>query len=336
MLKDLKSDLKEGRLRGLYVFHGPEDYLKDHYVSEVRGRVADGDGTFGAMNVTVFEGVPEAGAFIAALQTVPFFAERRLVIVKDSGFFKAGAKGALDPIEALSAIPPTTVAVFVEGAIDKRLKSVSYAKKEGLLVEFGYCGVPELTVWVRNVLKPSGLRVSDAAAEALARIGLSGMYGLKGELEKVALYFSGRDAELGLRDVEGFCVRRLSDKVFDLVDLAVSGDMAGAYSILTDMLELRESPFKIMHLLGRQCRLILEMKGLAEEGVRPGGMASALGMQPFLVGKMERQAKRYGKKMAEGLVSDGFFLELAVKTGNMGERAALDAMIADIGRFAGR
>ena len=56
---------------------------------------------------------------IGLADTMPFFAEKRLILMEDSGFFKGGA-GADELTEYMGGIPESTCLVFVESEVDKR------------------------------------------------------------------------------------------------------------------------------------------------------------------------------------------------------------------------
>ena len=81
------------------------------------------------MNFNHYEGKGmDINEIIGIADTMPFFAERRLVLIEDSGWFKGGAGG-----EEMSAymehIPDTTCLVFVETEVDKRSKLFKAVKK---------------------------------------------------------------------------------------------------------------------------------------------------------------------------------------------------------------
>ena len=64
-----------------YILHGDEEYLKAERVADLRARVA-GD-TVGDLNIVELDGRTIAvGEVLNACYAVPFFGERRLVIVQ--------------------------------------------------------------------------------------------------------------------------------------------------------------------------------------------------------------------------------------------------------------
>ena len=117
-MKTLNEDLKSGQFKQVYLLCGEEGYLKKQYKNRfVKAMLPEGD----TMNYSYYEGkntpVKEA---IDLAETLPFFAERRLIVFENTGFFKTAA-GA-DLADYIKDMPETTCFIFVEEEIDKRNK----------------------------------------------------------------------------------------------------------------------------------------------------------------------------------------------------------------------
>ena len=119
-MKQLNEDLKTGKLKNVYLLCGEEAYLKRQYRNRIRRAVIpEGD----TMNYAYYEGknipVPE---IIDLAETMPFFAERRLIVIENSGFFpstrislgrRIKAQSAGDKVRALTAEIPTATAMVI-------------------------------------------------------------------------------------------------------------------------------------------------------------------------------------------------------------------------------
>ena len=113
-MKTLNADLKSGEFRPVYLLYGDESFLLRSYKGRFMQKVAGGDG----MNTAYFEGKDiNEDDVITAGDTMPFFAEHRLVVVENSGWFKGSVEKIADWIPEM---PDTTVLLFVEGSVDKR------------------------------------------------------------------------------------------------------------------------------------------------------------------------------------------------------------------------
>ncbi len=80
-MKTLNADLKSGEFKQVYLLYGNEAFLKRSYKKRLKaGIVGDDD-----MNFAYFEGKDaDPDAVIDSAETMPFFGERRLVMVEDS------------------------------------------------------------------------------------------------------------------------------------------------------------------------------------------------------------------------------------------------------------
>ena len=88
-MQTINEDIKNGTFRRVYLLYGDEDYLKLQYKNKLlRALVTEGD----TMNFSRFEGKEaQVPALIDLAETMPFFAEHRVILVEDSGFFKNAA-----------------------------------------------------------------------------------------------------------------------------------------------------------------------------------------------------------------------------------------------------
>ena len=85
VMKTLNEDLKSGQFKQVYLLCGEEGYLKKQYKNRfVKAMIPEGD----TMNYSYYEGkntpVKEA---IDLAETLPFFAERRLIVFENTGVF---------------------------------------------------------------------------------------------------------------------------------------------------------------------------------------------------------------------------------------------------------
>ena len=70
-------------------------------------------------------------------ETLPFFAESRLIVFDNTGFFKSAGADLADYIKEM---PDTTYYIFVEDEMDKRSKLFKAVKSKGRVVELSIPG----------------------------------------------------------------------------------------------------------------------------------------------------------------------------------------------------
>ena len=135
----LDEDIKKGEFSTVYLLYGEEEFLKQSYKKQLRSAIA-GDDT---MNLNIFTGRDiDVREIINLSKTMPFFADRRLILVEDSGFFK---KGQEELAEYLPKVPESTCIVFVEQEVDKRNRLYKAVKEHGKIAELARQagGIPE-------------------------------------------------------------------------------------------------------------------------------------------------------------------------------------------------
>ena len=84
-MKTIREDIKSGSFKRVYLLYGEEGYLRNQYRDLlIQALVPDGD----TMNFTRFSGKDvDEHEILSQAETLPFFAERRVILVENSGFF---------------------------------------------------------------------------------------------------------------------------------------------------------------------------------------------------------------------------------------------------------
>ena len=116
-LAQLKKDLAQGKPGRLYVFHGEETYLRDHYLGKLREVLLSGGmGEFNLHRLRPADVNPRA--LEEAVDCLPMMAERTLVEVTDFDLFKAGEKDREGYIRILSNLPDYCCLIFVYDVLE--------------------------------------------------------------------------------------------------------------------------------------------------------------------------------------------------------------------------
>ena len=85
-----------------------------------------------------------------------------------------------------------------------------------------------------------------------------------------------------------------------MVDAVAAKEQKKALDYYYDLLTLKEPPMRILYLLTRQFRILMEVKEMDRTGVPPKEIAAKVGIMPFLVGKYRAQAKAFTRKELRG------------------------------------
>ena len=319
----LNQDIKDGSFKKAYLLFGEEAFLKMSYKNRLKDAVTAGD----TMNFNHYEGKGmDINEIIGIADTMPFFAERRLVLIEDSGWFKGGAGG-----EEMSAymehIPDTTCLVFVETEVDKRSKLFKAVKKYGYTAELGRQDASQLGRWAAGILSKNGKKITGRTMEFFLSKTGDDMENISSELEKLISYTLGRDV-ITEEDVEAICTTQVSNKIFDMITAIANRQTRKAMDLYEDLLTLKEPPMRILFLIARQFNQILQVKELMGQGMDKSTIASRMKLQPFVAGKIMLQAKTFSREQILSYVNLCVDAEESVKTGRLTDRLAVELLIA--------
>ena len=320
-MKSLNEDLKTGQFNNLYLLYGEEDYLKKQYKEKLRNAMLSPDDT---MNFAYYEGKGiNVKEVIDLAETLPFFAERRLIIMEDTGFFKNAAPELADYIKEM---PETTAMIFVESEVDKRGKLFKAVQGKGRAVELGRQDESTLLRWILGSVKKEGKQISEATVRCfLTKVGTD-MENIQKELEKLFCYTLERE-QITAEDVETICTTQITNQIFDMVSAVADKQQRKALDYYYDLLALKEPAMRILFLLTRQFKLLLEVKVLTKQGFDRKDIASKTGLHPFVVGKYQEQAKNFSEKELRGIMEESVDIEECVKTGRLSDTLGVELFI---------
>lgn len=319
-MQTLNQDIKEKNFKPVYLLFGEEAFLKKSYKNKLKEAMVEA----GSMNFNYFEGKGiDISEIISLADTMPFFEERRLVIIEDSGFFKSAQDELTDYIPSM---PDTTCMVFIEAEVDKRGRLYKKVKEFGRAIEMSRQDTNQLAAWAGNILAKEGKKITKRTMELFLSKTGDDMENIKMELEKLVGYTFGRDV-ITDEDIEEICTARINNKIFDMVAAIVTKQTGRAMELYEDLLALKEPPMRILFLIARQFNQVLQVKEMLARGNDKGKIASRLKMQPFVVGKIIPQARGFSREQILSYVSLCVEMEEAVKTGRIQDRMAVELLI---------
>ncbi len=320
-MKNILADIKSGSYKPVYLLYGTEDYLKKQFRDKLKnGIVGEGD----SMNYSYFEGKqPDSREIAGIAATMPFFADRRLLIIENSQLFKTADD---DIVELVKDMPETAVIVFVENEVDKRSRLYKAVKEKGYICELNEQSDQDIMRWVLSVLKRDNKLISGQTLQLFLTKTGNSMENISKELEKLICYTMGRD-EITVQDVEAVCVTQITNRIFDMITAMSQKNQDKALALYYDLLTLKEPPMRIMYLIARNFNQLLMVKELTENGNSSSAIATKMGIQSFLVGKLQGQARVFRTSTLRRAIEECVSLEEAVKTGRLEDRLAVEMLI---------
>ena len=309
----------------MYCLYGEEAFLKRNYKNLLKEAIL-GDDT---MNFQSFYGKEtNLTEIISLADTMPFFAEKRLILVENSGLFKKDA----EPLASyLPTMPESTVLLFVEEQVDKRNKLYKKVKDLGYVAELSRQPESQLKTWIFQILKRENRKITKGAMELLLSSVGDDMELIKNELDKLIAYTEGREGIVPA-DVEAVCSVQITGKIFDMITNIAAGRQKAALDEYYDLLALKEPPMRILFLIARQFNQLLSVKELMSIGKGKDEIAKKVGLQPFVAGKVMTQARAFSGEKLRSYVEKCVSCEEAVKTGRLNDQLAAERVIMEFSR----
>ncbi|MCJ7855150.1 DNA polymerase III subunit delta [Lachnospiraceae bacterium NSJ-143] len=326
----IKSDIKNKTFKKCYLLYGGEAFIRDLYLKRLKKAVVSGP--FTDMNLDTFDGAEDINRIIDAVSTLPFMSEKRLIVIKGSGLFKAGRKNDSEAVaDLLENAPESTCIVFVEQEADKRLRLFKTVVKKG---HTALCRAPEgagLYTWAEKELKKKAVKMERQQTIYFFRTVGEGMENAVAELDKLA-NFKGPNSTVTDEDIDTICVKTAEAKIFDLVDAIGKRDTAKAIKIYRGLLMLKEQPVGILAMIARQFRLMLQAGVFASQGKSVQETASMTGQRDFVIKQCLAQSRNFTSDLLKKALRDCLDTDYGIKSGRLEPETAVEILIVKYSR----
>ncbi|MDO8531703.1 MAG: DNA polymerase III subunit delta [Dehalococcoidia bacterium] len=326
----------------LYVLHGEDAYSRRQALEAIRTGLGPADALI--TNTTVLDGASVSVSQIKqACETVPFLSSHRLVIVEGllerfeerNTDRRRGRKGGASAdsaewvpfAEYLPTVPPTTVAVLVDGEL-KRNPLLRALSKAAQAQEFRPLRFDALLGWIGERVAHQGGTIEPQAARLLAELVGPDLWQITQEIDKLLTFTRGDPVREA--DVQALVSNARDANVFSLVDAVMDRRSALALRLLEHLLGQGENPTRLLGMVARQARLVLLAQDLQARSVPAADMGRRLGIHSeYPLRKTLEQARAVPPRRAIVLLERLLETELAMKTGRLDEGAALHILVAE-------
>ena len=327
MSKNLDMALAEKKR--LFLLYGQEQYLLEKNTEKIIQTYLQQEEM--DLNLEVLESLPkDIFELLNKCETLPFMAEYRVVVLKNTVFFLSKDKAALELLtEKIAKLPESTVLIIWEAMVDKRKKLFKLFQDRGCAAEQNYLNEEQLIQFLGKWFYRYRLRIKASAVKLLLQRAGMELSSLLNECEKLAAL-----AEEVVTDemVTAIVPERLESKVFQLTDALGRKDRQAAMENYQVMLQNRESVTGILFMIGRQIRQISQTKILLEKRTPAAEIAKLLGVQPFVLNKLTAQAKLFRMEELSRLLRELVQLEWNYKSGRADLETGIALLIVSAGK----
>ena len=319
-MKILSQHIKSREFKPVYLICGDEDYLRKQYKDRMKEALVGDD----AMNYSYYEGKGISVKELIDLgETLPFFGERRLIVVENSGFFSSSQ----DELAAyMKEMPETTCFLFVEKEVDKRNKLYKAVSSLGYVAQMGAPDERTLIRWIVGLLRAEGRGMTEQTLRYFLERIDTDMENIRRELDKLVVYTDGQ-VEITREDIDAVCTIHTESQIFDMVKVIAEKNQARALGLYYDLLTQKEPPMKILYWITRQFNQLYQIKELQSKGYPDHIIAERMGVRDFIVRKNKALCQSFSLGELRRAVEMCVEREEDVKTGRLYDRMAVELLI---------
>lgn len=346
----------------IHLIHGDQEFLRAEALAELKAAL--GAREFIELNTTELEGARlTLPTLHDACDAVPFLAPRRLVIVR--GLLAAlarrspRARAAEQTPAAEDAATTASDSTLLAGlqtylpqlpaATDLVLLETTLVRKQDalhkLIEQLATSGQARIVVcqyegawwkqdewlrdWTARRARQRKTKIEPAAIQTLTELIGDNLRLIDQELGKLQTY-AGPGQAVQVADVRLLVSAVREASVFAMVEALAAGEGKQAVRLLHELLQSGEAPLSILGMIGWQYRLLLQINDLAAQGLSQDEVASTLKQKPYTVKKAWLTAQRYRPAALERTLELLLETDIAIKTGQMEDRVALDVLVAEL------
>jgi DNA polymerase-3 subunit delta len=211
-IKQFEQELSKGLPSHAYLFYSSESFLLYSVVSSLKELHGDTAFNFDSYDIKSPDDALPMEQIVDVLNTLPFLAERRTVVLKN---VQKLTKKEAKKLEAylLDPSPSSLLVMLFEGASPKLFDAAALKQVKSIALTVQGRDVP---LWVKAQAKKKGIQLTDRAVEYLISIAGADLGILAAELEKLSCLDSSRILEAD--DLRGMIYSGADYNAFDLLD----------------------------------------------------------------------------------------------------------------------
>lgn len=323
-MRQLDEDIANGIFKNIYVLYGPQSYSRKHYERLLTDNILPSGDT---INVSYYYGKKiDIKEVIELAETMPFMADRRVIILENTELFSRSCNELSDYIPNICE---SACLIFSEEKVDMRLRQTKAAKTKGTVAEFGNLSDDGLRDFILKRLGREHRPITQNALDTFMMRCGDDLWQVSNELEKIISYTFKKD---GIRpeDVEALMPPLAEDKIFAMIDSILAHNVSRTLKYYTDLVTLRSEPVSILALIREQMRLIFHIIGMDEEHLSVKNMADALGMREMRIKMALPAARKSSRADIQHRIEMCADTDERIKSGLVDARVGVESLIVEM------
>lgn len=336
-LQLLKQAIREKRTDRIYVFHGEETFLLQHYLGQLKKMLIDDlteSFNFHKLTIETFD----IRTFADSVENLPMMAENTMVVVDEIDLFKLPEDERNKLVEILEDVPEYCTVIFTYETTswkpDKRLKKLYDAiTQNGMVVEFEKQSQRDLISWITRHFAANKKNISPDLCAYLIDITDGTMTSLAGEINKICAY-SGADV-IKKSDIDAVVEPVLDAVVFNMTNQLSDGNYGAALITLQKLIKMQEEPLLILGAVGANFRKLATARVISDNGKTYTDLMRLCGIRNDYAAKKTMSAcRRFSPRFYEKVSELVMETDRKMKTSHDDAERLLELLIIGIAQEA--
>ncbi len=251
--KDLIASLKQGDIRGVYFFYGPEAFLTSAYtekvVNKLLGEYRDD------MNYIPLSYDTPLDIILDSIESMSLFSENKAVVLKDYSPDRLSEEELDLFIKGLAEIPSDTVVIFsiTSSKVDYSGKAKANSKallkaltgdKNSIVCKFDTMFASDIGRLIEKKAKKRGCYISSEDAKYIAECTLCNMSVSSAETDKLCDYVGKGNITRGI--IDRLIIKQTDIKAYELANAINRRNNKAAFLILDELFSQRADPLAVI------------------------------------------------------------------------------------------
>ncbi len=335
---EFQEKIKKDKLDSVYLFWGQEEYLMNMTMDKLKERYIED--SFEAINYIRIDGkISGFQDLVDACETLPFMSDKKIILLNDIYEFM---DNLLDREEErfykyMDELGDFICLILMDNtlSISRNKKTYRYFNKRGRVVDFSKLIGKELKGWIEDILKKHDKMMNYSTINYfIQRSSYSSkdadrdLFDLENEILKIIDHSKNR--EISKDDIDKVLIRAIDTNIFKLLDAINIGSAEDALRNFNYMYMSKEPILKILYMINRQFRLILEYKLYRDKGYGGKKVQDKLQIKNYEFGKIKTQAGRFSIDRLEEIMKELLNIDIQLKTTTTDERLLIEMLLVKI------
>ena len=280
LLQNLANKLSKKQISPAYFIYGPEVFLIQESLKCLKSQVLSSASL--DFNYEVFCcGEVEPENIRSAVETLPVFSEKRIIVCEQAHRLKESDWKVLQPL--VQNPVKSAVLVFVSETLDKRKKITKALLK---LCEEIPAKTPkgaEWHTWIKWMGQREDLSFSADSIQTMKEYATSDLLNLETEIKKLKNFLGTSKKQVSEQDVLSVVARVQPENVFALSKAIGKKNVSSALISLSRLLEDNQNEVGVLALISRHIRVLARVKEGLKKGYKESTLCAKTGLSHYVL-----------------------------------------------------